>query len=125
MVAPRAAASRTGTRWNARVTYSRAAASEPHARPPHRQEAPLPVSGGLGVRSNDLHVRARQVGPVADLFRVPLADDEDDGGDVWKGPVRVTILPIAINEPGLADRIGIGPERERDHIGREAVDHRA
>ncbi len=63
-------------------------------RAPGRQIGIARVAGGFRVRENQLHVRAHQVIPVVNVFRVPFTDQERHGGVKRRAIVRQTRLPV-------------------------------
>src|SRR5205085_6125401 len=64
---------------------------------PGGEVVPACSAAGLRVGGDDLHVRADEVAPIANLLRIPLADKEDDGRIIWRAVVGQTRLPIGRN----------------------------
>ena len=87
-----------------------------------RKEAELAVPGRLRVRRDDLDARLHDVRPILDVLRIALANDEHDRRRVRARVVGKFLLPSVVDELGLADRVGVGPHRERHDVGVEAVD---
>ncbi len=106
----------------ARLVLRAAAAND---RAPCGQQAELAVAGGLRARRDDRDVRTDEIGPVVDVLRVSLADDEDDGRGVGLRVVRQPLCPAVGDETVLVQRLDIGGKREGHDIGRKPVDHRA
>ncbi|MPN06447.1 hypothetical protein SDC9_153703 [bioreactor metagenome] len=86
---------------------------------------PAGAAGSLRIRSDDLDSGLDQVFPGFDVFRVALADQEDDGGGVRRTVFRQAFLPILRNQsaPGAGDGVDVVGERQRHHVGGDAVDH--
>ena len=84
---------------------------------------PTRAARGFRVWRDDGDAPLHEVAPILDAFRVPLADEEDDGRGVGRAVVRQALLPILRQQPRLLrDRIDIVGESERDDIGLEPVD---
>ena len=60
-----------------------------------------------------------------DPLGIALADQEDDGRGVGGGVVRQPALPVGRQKARLlGDGVDVGGERQGDHIGLQAADHR-
>ena len=70
---------------------------------PGGQEVPAGTAAALRVRRNDADPGLYQVIPVAYPFRVPLADQEDDGRRVRRRIVGEIALPAFMDETGSFD----------------------
>ena len=60
-----------------------------------------------------------------DVLRIALADEEGDGRGVGRGIVGELFLPAGIDEARALDGGDVPAERQRHHVGVEAVDDRA
>ena len=80
------------------------------------------VARGLGVREDQLHVRACQVVPVADVLGVALAHHEGDGAVVGRAVVRELRSPVLGHQPALDQDLDVGHLVEGDGIGLLALD---
>ena len=105
-----------------RLRIRLAAAAGQHGSP-GGEKAVLSVAGRLGIGRDDRHVPLDQVVPILDSLRVPLANDEHHDRVVGNRVVVEPPLPVGLDEPGLGDRLDVGPDRQRDDVGFEAVDH--
>ncbi len=86
---------------------------------------PPRAAGGLRVRRDDADAGLRQIGPVADLLRVALAHQQDDGRGVGRGIVRQPALPVGGKLAAvLRDGVDVAAEGKGDHVRLEAVDDR-
>ena len=86
---------------------------------------PPRAPGGFGIGGDDRHPGLDQVVPIPDMFGVPFADKKHDGRGVRRAVVGQARLPVGRQQMRvLGDRIDIVCQRQRDHVGRQAVDHR-
>ncbi len=93
---------------------------------PGREVVPARAARGLRVRRDHRHAGLRQVAPVLDALGIALAHQEHDRRGVRRAVVRQARLPVGRQQLALRrDRVDVVGERERDHVGRQAVDHRA
>src|SRR3546814_5880966 len=66
------------------------------------KEVPARAAAGLRVGGNDLHAGVDEVVPILDVLGIALADEEYNGGCVWRAIVWQAALPL----PG--QRFGFG-----------------
>jgi hypothetical protein len=92
---------------------------------PGREVVPARAARGLRVGRDHLDVLLDQVAPIVDALRVALAHQEHDGRGVGRAVVRQARLPV-LREPAaaLGDLVDVVGERQRHHVGLEAIDHR-
>ena len=96
-----------------------------HGPCPGSQVIPPGAAGGLRIGRDHLDARAREVAPVPDALRVALAHQEHDGRRVGRAVVRQPALPVRRQRLALGgDGVDVVGERQRDHIGGQAVDDR-
>src|SRR3546814_13297471 len=57
-------------------------------------EVPARAAAGLRVGCNDLHAGFDEVVPILDVLGIALADEEYNGGCVWRAIVWQAALPI-------------------------------
>ena len=90
---------------------------------PGGQVVPARAAGGLRVRCDDRDARLGQIAPVLDALWVSFANHEDDRGRVRRGIVGQPLLP-GCGEPAqfLGDRVDVAGQRQRHHVGLQAVD---
>ncbi len=84
-------------------------------------DVPHGPAGGLGVGRQDVDARTRQIGPVANVLGVALADGENDDRGRDHAPVRPG-LPVVADQLFLGDLLDVRFERERRDVGVEASD---
>ena len=129
VVEPRAPVSSTGTFLNSlrEEADDLVAVAVLLRRPrPRREVVPARAAGGLRVRRDHGDAGLGQVAPVLDALRIALAHQEHDRRGVRRAVVRQARLPVGRQQLALlGDRVDVGGERERDHVGLQAVDHRA
>ena len=90
---------------------------------PRRKIVPPRSAGGLRIRGDDGDARLYEVVPVLDFLRIAGAHEEHNGARVGRGVFREAGLPVGGNEFGpFMERVDVLTERERDHVGLEAVD---
>ncbi len=58
------------------------------------------------------------------LLRVAFAHQEDDGRRVRRRVVRQAFYPVFLNAPAFGDGVNVIGQRQRHHVGLDAVDHR-
>ncbi|MNR31601.1 hypothetical protein D3C85_1491220 [compost metagenome] len=58
------------------------------------------------------------------LFRVAFTHQEDDGRGVRRRVVRQAFNPVLINTTALCNGVHVIGQRQRDHVGFDAVDDR-
>src|SRR6185312_15812326 len=93
---------------------------------PCREVVPARTARGLRIRRYHRYSLADQVAPVLDVLRVALANQENNGRCVRRGMLRQTRLPVDGQQLAVVrDRVDVRGQRQRDHVGRQAVDHRA
>ena len=89
---------------------------------PRREVVPARAAGRLRVWRDDRNARLHQVAPVLDPLWIAFAHQEDDRGGVGRAVLRQAFLPSLVDQAALLHRIDVVRERERDHVGFEAVD---
>ena len=93
---------------------------------PCGQVVPARAARRLGIRRDDRNARLDQVAPVADALRVALAHQEHDRRGVGRAVVGQPTLPVGGQQLALACQcVDVIGERERDHVGRQAIDDHA
>ena len=93
---------------------------------PGCQVVPTSTARGFRIRGDDGNAGLDEVVPVSDALRIPLAHQEHDSRGVGGAVVGETLLPIRRQQPRFVGYgVNVVGERERDHIGLEAVNHRA
>ena len=85
---------------------------------------PARAARGLRVRRDHGHARLDQIIPILDALRIALAHQEHDGRRIRRAVMRQPRLPVPGQQSALGNRIDIVRQRQRDHVGIEAVDHR-
>jgi hypothetical protein len=93
-------------------------------RTPQREIDPARPAARLGIGGDDLNVGAQQVLPIVDVLRIALADEEGDGRGIGRRMVWEFILPARVNQSGALDGGNVPTQRQRHHIGVEAVNDR-
>ena len=91
---------------------------------PGGQEVPAGTAATLRVRRNDADAGLCQIIPVAYPFRVPLADQEDDGRRVRRRIVGEIALPAFMDEAGFFDKRDIMSQGQGHNIGLAAFNDR-
>ena len=93
---------------------------------PAREVVPARAARGLRVRCDHRHAGLCEVAPVLDALRVALADQEHDRRGIGRAVVRQPSLPVRRQQLALCrERVDVARQRERDHVGLQAVDHGA
>ena len=93
---------------------------------PRREVVPARAARGLGVGRDHRDAGLGQVAPVLDALRVALAHQEHDGRGVGRAVVGQPLLPVGRKQPGLlGDLVDVVGQRQRHHVGLQAVDDRA
>lgn len=93
---------------------------------PGGQIVPARATGGLRIRGHHRHARAQQVRPVMDVLGVALAHQKHNGRGVRRTVVGQARFPIGIDQLGLLrDGIHVVGQRQRHHVGLDAIDHSA
>ena len=84
------------------------------------QRAPPDVNG-FGVIT--WTPRLEEIVPALDVLRIAVANREGDER-VGDDPLVGLLVPLAVDQPCLDERVHVGPEREGDDVGLEAGLHR-
>jgi hypothetical protein len=85
--------------------------------PQSARNAQAPGAARLGIGHDHLHVRAGQILPILDVFRIALAHEKADRRSVRAGVVRQFLLPARLDQPGALDRDNVPGEGQSDDIG--------
>ncbi|MNK73376.1 hypothetical protein D3C87_928710 [compost metagenome] len=92
---------------------------------PGREVVPAGAARGLGVGGDHLHAGLDQVVPVLQALGVALLHQEHDGRGVGGGVVRQALLPVGLDEAAVRGQgVDVAAQRQRGHVGIDAVDDR-
>src|SRR5581483_2991011 len=80
------------------------------------EHVPLGRTGAERVRRHDLDAGADEVVPALDVFRVAVADGEDDDG-VGCDPAVGLPAPALVDEPGVDEQVHVVACRQEDDVG--------
>ena len=88
------------------------------------EEGVAAVAAGFGIGEYGFDVRARQVVPVADVFGIAFADEENGGAGERYGFIRQARLPVWTDKAACLKRVDVGRLVHGNDVGRQAVCHR-
>ena len=99
------------------------AARLPQRPGPGGKVIPARSARALRVRRDDLYARANQIVPIADVLRIALADQKDDGGCVGRAVVGQARGPVRWYQMCLARKlIDVIAQRQCRDIGLQPID---
>ena len=93
---------------------------------PRREVIPPRAARGFRIWRDDAHARFHQVVPVFDVLGIPFAHEKHDRARVRCRVVRQPFLPVLRDQfRDVVECVDVRGQRERHHVGAQAVDDRA
>ncbi len=91
---------------------------------------PPRAAGGFRVGGDDRNAGSDQIAPILNVLRVPRPHQKHHGGGVGRAVVGQAALPVRRQQRAFlctssGNGVDVIGQRERDHIRRQAFDHRA